>query len=79
MSEFHIHRIRTHAIYSKEDAVKYGLEKACIIYEIGNSCEGMKKTLLYKEFPFIQKEKFYELLEELLQEGLLKEVKDDSK
>lgn len=76
---FHIHRIRTHAIYSKEDAVKYGLEKACIIYEIGNSCSGMKKSELYKEFPFIPRDRFNELLQEILDEGLLMEVKNDSK
>lgn len=31
----------------------------------------MKKNELYKEFLFIEKNRFYELLEELIKEGLL--------
>lgn len=71
MATFHVHRIKTHAIYSKEDAVKYGLEKACILYEIGNSYEGIKIKDLHKEFPFIEEKKFYVLLNELIEENLL--------
>ncbi len=77
MPTFHVERIKTHAIYSKEDAVKYGLEKACILYEIGNSCQGMNKKDLYKEFPFIEKERFYIVLNELIEENLLMEKKDE--
>lgn len=77
MATFHNKRVRTHAIYSKEDAVKYGLEKACILYEIGESCEGMKIKDLYKEFPFIEKERFYILLNELIEENLLMSKKNE--
>lgn len=64
-------RIRKEAIFTKDEAMKYGLEKACILYEIRNSLEGMPKEELYEEFPFIKKERFYELLEELLKDKIL--------
>ena len=62
-----------------EDIVKYGWEKA---YIIGNLCQKVngdgsspQKEDLYKFFKIFPKQRFYELIEELIVLGILYEEK----
>lgn len=60
---------KNHLIYT-DDVIKYGLEKACIL---GNIEKGMQMPYeeIYKLFPYLEKEKFYKFLEELIECGAL--------
>lgn len=60
---------------SIEDVLKHGMEKACILGNITNV--STKFENIHEGFPYFEKEKFYKLLNELKEEGLLSEVKRD--
>jgi hypothetical protein len=70
-------------VFLSSYAVTHGLEKAVIIENVNrfyhiNRIQGspIKEEDLYLEFPFIEKERFYQLLNELIEEGILERIED---
>lgn len=57
-----------------EDVLKFGMDKACILGNI-HFFYHLEKAELHEGFPYIPKEEFYQLLNELVSEGELQEVR----
>ncbi len=61
---------KTHFLNS-DDAVELGIEKSIILHTIDKFFY-LKTGELFKEFPYIEKERFYKLLKELIDSGHLR-------
>ena len=72
----HIHVIRSEEFYKHHQinsdlVLLLGIEKAAIVDNIVDKRRKEKDDELHLIFPYIEKERFYELLEELIEEGHL--------
>lgn len=68
----------TYHLICTEDVKEHGLEKSCILGNLDKIKPDQESyDDLYKNFPYIKKDKFYKLLEELEKSGLIKVKRKD--
>ena len=60
-------------IIKTEDVLKYGMQKACILGNL-DKIRINPKHRWHENFPYIQEEEFYKLLNDLIDSGVLREV-----
>lgn len=72
-----VNKLKDPMMFSCKDAESMGLEKAIIYWNIENFA-GSPRIYLSCHFPFIEKKRFYLLLEELIDEGMLKDDGNDA-
>jgi len=69
----HSNERKKHHSISVDDVISFGIHKACILGNI-HLFKDIDKNNLHESFPYIQKDEFYSLLKELIQDKLLMEV-----
>ncbi len=60
-----------HHTINAEDVLKYGIKKACILGNI-DKCAHLQEDQYHTAFPYMDKEEFWDLLQDLINENLLK-------
>jgi hypothetical protein len=62
--------------FSVDFVKKYGLEKACVIANLEKIRKGQKWS---EAFPYIQEKRFNEILDELVEEGIIEVVEESAR